>query len=277
MRFVAEPLVLNPSVRRGSFAAAVFDFDGTVSLIREGWAAIMAVMGVELLRAQNLLTVPEAEALHSLEDAVLRLSGKPSIFQMRRLAEEVVARGGVAPDADELLKDFLARLLTTSGKRCDELANGTASPEDWAVVGTHALLRNLQARGVKLFLASGTDLAFVRTEAELLKLTGFFAPHIYAPADNTPKFSKADVFDMIVRDLGIPGEQILSFGDGYAETVEAKRVGAAAVGVASRERGEFGPNPLKSVLLAELGADVIVPDYRGQDRLVRWLFGEQWA
>lgn len=274
MTLPADAELFNPSVRRGPFAAAVFDFDGTVSLIREGWAAIMAVMGVELLRDQNLLTVPEAEALHSLEDAVLRLSGKPSIFQMRRLAEEVVARGGVAPDPDEMLKDFLARLLKTSGKRCDELATGTASPEDWAVAGTHALLRNLQARGVKLLLASGTDLIFVQTEAELLQLTGFFAPHIYAPADNTPKFSKGDVFDRIVRDLGIPGEQILSFGDGYAETVEAKRVGAVAVGVASRERGEAGVNQLKRAMLAELGADVIVPDYREQDQLVRWLFGE---
>ena len=273
MTLPADAELLNPSVRRGLFAAAVFDFDGTVSLIREGWAAIMARMGVELFRAQNLLTVPEADALHELEDAVLRLSGKPTIFQMRRLAEDVAARGGVPPDPDELLADFQARLLGECGQRCDELAAGTAAPEDWAVAGTHALLRNLRGRGVKLFLVSGTDLVFVRAEADLLKLTEFFAPHVYAPAADTHTFAKGAVFDRIVRDLGIPGSHILSFGDGYAETVEAKRVGAVAVGVASRERGEPGVNPLKRTMLAELGADVIVPDYRGQAELVRWLFG----
>lgn len=265
--------LLNPAVRRGPFAAAVFDFDGTVSLIREGWAALMARIGVEKLRGQNLLTGPDAETLVYLEAAVLRLSGKLSIFQMRRLADEIAGRGGVAPDPDELLAEFTARLHALCGDRCDALAAGTASPADWAVPGTHALLANLHARGVALYLASGTDLVFVRSEAELLKLTGYFGRHVYAPADDTPNFSKGDVFDAVLRDRGIPGEQLLSFGDGFAETVEARRVGAVAVGVASRERGEPGANPLKRAMLAELGADLIVPDYRGQDRLVAWLFG----
>src|SRR5687767_7591257 len=70
--------VVNPRVRRGPFRAAVFDFDGTVSLIREGWAGIMADLGLDLLRAQG---VPGDRA--ELEGQMLRLSGKPSIFQMR--------------------------------------------------------------------------------------------------------------------------------------------------------------------------------------------------
>lgn len=266
--------IRNSNLRRGPFRAAVFDFDGTVSLIREGWAGIMAEMGVERLRDQNLLTVPEAEARHIFEDAVLRLSGKPSIFQMRRLADDILARGGVSPSPEDLLQEFQTRLLKTSGKRCDELSSGAASPEDWAVAGTHELLRNLQSRGVSLFLASGTDLVYVRTEADLLRLTDFFHPHIYAPADNTPNFTKGDVFDRIIAEFGVPGPEILSFGDGYAETVEARRVGAVAVGVASRERGEGGVNPLKRTMLVELGADLIAPDYRGQAALVGWLFGD---
>ena len=34
--------ILNPRFRRGPFRAALFDFDGTLSLIREGWARVMA-------------------------------------------------------------------------------------------------------------------------------------------------------------------------------------------------------------------------------------------
>ena len=52
--------VVNPAVRRGRFRVAVFDFDGTVSLVREGWARIMAGLGVDVLRGQNLPADPEA-------------------------------------------------------------------------------------------------------------------------------------------------------------------------------------------------------------------------
>ena len=69
----------------------MFDFDGTVSLLREGWSRIMADMGVELL------VRPVGVRAH-LEEEMLRLSGKPSIFQMRRLTEMVTA-SGKPPDA----------------------------------------------------------------------------------------------------------------------------------------------------------------------------------
>jgi len=39
------------------------------------------------------------------------------------------------------------------------------------VPGSHALLEQLRRRGLTLYLASGTDLKFVRHEAELLGLT----------------------------------------------------------------------------------------------------------
>ena len=42
--------ILNPHVRRGPFRAALFDFDGTLSLIREGWPRVMVGMMVETLR-----------------------------------------------------------------------------------------------------------------------------------------------------------------------------------------------------------------------------------
>jgi phosphoglycolate phosphatase-like HAD superfamily hydrolase len=260
--------IVNPNAARGPVRAAVFDFDGTVSLIREGWAGIMADLGLDLLRQQNLLREPEAQLRHTLEDQMLRLSGKPSIFQMRRLAQEITARGGTPDDPETYLAEFLRRLFLVADQRKADLAAGRVPPQAWAVPGTHALLDELRQRGVALYLASGTDLAYVRQEAQLLGLTPYFGEHIYAPADNTPDFSKRDVVRRIVATHGT----LVGFGDGYSETVEVKAAGGRVVGVASVEPGLGGLNTLKRAMLIELGADVIVPDFTAREQLLQWLF-----
>lgn len=263
--------VIRPNFARGNFRAVVFDFDGTVSLLREGWARIMAELGRERLAEQSLVRESDAELLAYLEREMLLLSGKPSIFQMRRLAEEVANRGGVAPDADAMLGEFLLRLLANIQSRIDDLKSGNCSPADWTVPGTHALLDELQRRGILLVLASGTDRAFVEHDLELLDLARYFGDRVFAPANNTPNFSKRDVIEGLIRD-GIPGERLLGFGDGYSETVEMKRAGGAAIGVASVEPPQVGTNAMKREMLIGLGADVIVPDYREHMALVEWLW-----
>src|ERR671932_103146 len=42
--------VLRPGLPRGRFRSALFDFDGTLSLIREGWPQVMIPMMVGVLR-----------------------------------------------------------------------------------------------------------------------------------------------------------------------------------------------------------------------------------
>ena len=42
--------VLRPELPRGRFRSVLFDFDGTLSLIREGWPQVMIPMMVEVLR-----------------------------------------------------------------------------------------------------------------------------------------------------------------------------------------------------------------------------------
>jgi phosphoglycolate phosphatase-like HAD superfamily hydrolase len=265
--------VLNLHLRRGPFRAALFDFDGTLSLIREGWARVMAELGRDLLAGQGLPAGPGL--LEYLEDQMLRLSGKPSIYQMRRLAEVIAERGGTPGDPEAYLDEYLHRLLALTDGRRTVLAAGRASPRDWEVPGTTALLESLQRRGVTLYLASGTDLAYVEEEARLLNLTRFFGRHIYAPADNTPNFSKREVIAGLLRENGIAGEWLVGFGAGASETVEVKRAGGVAIGVASREAGAPGVSEMKRELLAELGADAIVADYSQPDELVDWLFGER--
>lgn len=251
----------NPDIPRGRFRVAVFDFDGTVSLLREGWARVMADMGVELL--------DDPSAFAALELEMLMLSGKPSVFQMERLRAIASERGKPSPTATELLAEFNRRLAALTDDRRAALADGTDPPEAWAVPGTHELLTNLRDRGITLVLASGTPIEAVRAEGELLKLTPFFEDRVFAPHGASGEFTK----QAVIAGLGANGEELIGFGDGYAETVEVKRVGGVAVGLATVEAGRGGLNPVKRRMLLDLGADVIAPHYEPVGELVEWLFG----
>ena len=260
--------LLDPALPRGDFRAAMFDFDGTLSLLREGWYRVMAELGRDLLDAQDLPRPPDAELLPATEAEVLRLSGKPTIHQMRRLADDVAARGGTAPDPDELLAEFHRRLFARVGHRQQLVRDG----ETWTPRGTHELLRNLKRRGVALYLASGTVVTHVREEADLLMVDHFFGDRFYCPTPGQDDYTKRAVVETILREQCIDGRQLLGFGDGYSETAEVKRVGGCVVGIASQEPPKTGCHPAKAALLEELGADLLVADFSMQDELVAWLF-----
>src|SRR5437899_7084071 len=85
--------VVRPNLPRGRFRSVLFDFDGTLSLIREGWPQVMIPMMVEELRATGTAET-EAALAAAVEDFVMRLNGRQTIYQMMQLAEEVRRRGG---------------------------------------------------------------------------------------------------------------------------------------------------------------------------------------
>src|SRR5437763_6590477 len=149
--------ILNPDLPRGRFRFVLFDFDGTLSVIREGWPQVMIPMMVEVLRATG---TRETDAqLHAVvEDFVMRLNGRQTIYQMIQLAEEVTRRGGTPLEPLAYKHRYHDLLMARIRARLDALADGRATPEEWTVPGSHALLEALQRRGVRLYLASGTDL-----------------------------------------------------------------------------------------------------------------------
>jgi len=268
--------LLNPNVRRGPFRAVLFDFDGTLSLIREGWPRVMVGMMVEHLRAQNLVAEPEAELWAHIDRLVMAHNGAPTIRQMEVFADELHRRGGTPADTWDYLRDYLDRLLAVVRGRWRALETGEARAADWVVPNTHAILANVRDRGVPLFVASGTDYDHVAHEARLLGVDTFFPTGINAPKDNDPAFGKGKVIARVLAELGIRGEELLGFGDGVVETQEVKRVGGVAVGVASSEHGS-GPgvlHPQKRARLVAAGADVIIADYTRQAELLRWLFAD---
>lgn len=266
--------LVNPNVRRGPFRAAVFDFDGTLSLIREGWPEIMVSRMLALLRAQHLVRETEAECAAHLHAFVMALNGHPTIKQMERFAEEVRARGGAPAPPDEYLRDYLDALALTVRARWAALEAGTARVEEWVVPHAHAALARLHELGLKPVVASGTDLAHVAHEVELLKLAPFVSGRVFAPKDNDAHFRKRDVIARTLETSGVPGTELLGFGDGVVETQEVKRAGGVAVGVASVPAGSRGVHAGKRATLIAAGADLIVPDYERAPALLAWLWGE---
>jgi phosphoglycolate phosphatase-like HAD superfamily hydrolase len=265
--------VLTPDLPRGRFRSVLFDFDGTLSLIREGWPQVMIPMMIQELRRTG---TQESDAqLHAaVEDFVMRLNGRQTIYQMMQLAEEVRYRGGTPLEPLAYKHRYHDLLMQRIEGRLAALRAGSATAEEWTVPGSHALLEGLRRRGMALYLASGTDLKYVRQEAELLGLTPYFGEHVYGALDDYRNFSKKMIIDKILNDNGLRGEELLGFGDGFVEIEEVKGAGGVAVAVASNETERRGVNAWKRERLVRAGADVVIPDYRRHEALVRYLFAD---
>ena len=263
--------IVNPHLPRGRFRSVLFDFDGTLSLIRAGWPQVMIPMMVEALQQTGTPETPEQLA-GVVEDFVMRLNGRQTIYQMIQLTEEVRRRGGQALEPLQYKHEYHNRLMARIRGRLDALAAGTAQPADWTVPHSHALLDLLKSRGLTLYLASGTDLKYVRHEAELLGLASYFGEHIYGALDDYKNFSKKIIIERILHHHGLRGEELLGFGDGFVEIEEIKRVGGVAVAVASDEVKRHGVNEWKRHRLIQAGADVVIPEYRQHEALVSYLF-----
>ena len=262
--------IVRPDLSRGRYKAVLFDFDGTLSLLREGWPDIMTGLMVEAL-VRTGATEPETELAVLVDEFVMALNGRPAIFQMARLVEEVRARGGTPALPADYLREYDERLLRVVGERVREIQDGRVPPERWAVPGSHRFLEALRERGLTLYLASGTHLKHVRFEADLLGLSPYFGHEINAPDGDDTAFSKRAVIERILAENGIRGEELLSFGDGVVETEEVRRVGGTAVAVASDLEKGIVNRPKRDRLMAA-GADVVIPDYQGREALLGWLF-----
>jgi phosphoglycolate phosphatase len=251
----------------------LFDMDGTLSLIREGWPEVMTPMFVEMLPSLPGET-DEARQRLCRED-ILRLNGKQTIYQMIQLAERIQERGGTPRDPLWYKHEYLRRLDERIHHRVGGLRSGAIRADDLLVHGARQMLERLQRRGLPLYLASGTDEPFVIAEAEALDLRRYFGKHIYGALDDYKKFSKKMVIERILRENGIRGEQLLSFGDGYVEIENTKEVGGLAVAVASDEahNGSGRFDEWKRQRLLGVGADVVVPDYRDAEALIERIWG----
>lgn len=265
--------VIRP-LRASAAKVVLFDFDGTLSLIRSGWVDVMAPMMVEILGETGTSESPD-QLRAVVDDFVARLTGKQTIYQMIQLAEEVSKRGG-APDDPLVYKHRYLDLLNERIKdRLVELRRGSCHPDKYLVPGSRTLLESLRARGLTLYLASGTDEPLVLEEARLLDVTRYFDGGVHGAQDDYKSFSKAILIQRIIRDSGVRGEEFLAFGDGYVEIENVKQIGGVAVGAATDEPACERVDAWKRDRLISVGADYIVPNYLAHQPLLAQLFPEQ--
>lgn len=251
----------------------VFDFDGTLSLLRAGWAEIMVPQMLDELIGLPGTAETAAELEPGIRAAILDHNGRPTVYQMMFLAEQVRQRGGQPQSPEAYTAEFVRRLTLQSEARCDAIRSGAAEPDEYLVPGARPLLEALRDRGVHLTLASGTEELAVRREAALLEIDEFFEGRIHGPSEENPHaFSKLAVMERLKVEHGLQGEELAGIGDGAVEIESLKSLGGLAVGIASDERHRSGAlEDWKVPRLLSAGADAVIGDYRHLESLLAWL------
>lgn len=265
--------LINKNISRGQIQFAIFDFDGTISLIREGWQDIMIPMMVNIL-----LETPFHENQENIQQTVRKfvtdMTGKQTIYQMIRLAEEVKKRGGNPEEPLEYKAQYHELLMNRIHDRLRGLRQKQIKPHEMTVPGSIRALEIITQAGITCFLASGTDENYVLDEASLLEITPFFQG-IYGARDDYRSYSKRMVIQKIIKDNHLQGPELISFGDGYVEIEDTKSVGGIAIGLATDEKGQTGIDLWKRDRLIASGADVIMPDFKHFTELWQYLMPEE--
>ena len=88
----------------------MFDFDGTLSLIRAGWFDVMVPMMVEVLMGLHT-GESEEEVTSIVAEYVGRLTGRQTIYQMIEFTNQIRSRGGRPREPLEYKHIYLDRLM----------------------------------------------------------------------------------------------------------------------------------------------------------------------
>jgi phosphoglycolate phosphatase-like HAD superfamily hydrolase len=159
--------------------------------------------------------------------------------------------------------------------RIKNIRSKILSADKYILKGVTGFLKSLKNMGVKLYLASGTDLEDVINEAELLGYADLFEKRIYGSVGDVRKYSKRMVINQIISKNGLLGEELLVVGDGPVEIQECVKSGGISIGIASDELRTFGLNKKKRTRLIEAGADLIIPDFLQTELLINLLFRQE--
>jgi phosphoglycolate phosphatase len=216
----------------------------------------------------------EADLDRLIRELIWRTTGKETIYQMMDFAAEVSKRGGTPLEPLQYKKMYLDLLWVRIVGRIEDLKLLRVAPEHCMVPGARALLEALRERGLKMYLASGTDEIFMAEEARLLGVSPFFDGGVYGAQEDYKSFSKKILIQRIISSTDVRGGEIVGFGDGYVEIEETKLVGGTTVGVATKEPECAEVDEWKRQRLIGVGADFVVPNFLGHEHLIETLFAE---
>lgn len=262
--------MLNPNVELGRIKHVLIDFDGTISVIRQGWERVMIPLMVEMICED---TPPTPEIEREVRKYVDYSTGILTIKQMEWLVRAVRKYGMAKPlDPYTYKHIYNERLLKIVNERLEKLGMGELCPDDLMIEGSRMFLEGLYKRGVVMYLVSGTDHRYVLNEAQALDIIKYFRGGIFGALDRSEAHTKEKIIKRVLYEKGLKGNELLVVGDGPVEIRKAKECEAIALGVASNEVKRRGLNPRKRKRLIDAGADLIIPDYTEHQLLLRYLF-----
>ena len=254
----------------------IFDHDGTLSTLREGWETIMEPMMLHAILGKQHDSVDEGtfeRVRGEVKQFIDRTTGIQTLVQMVGLVE-LVKHFGFVPK-EEILDEhgykhiFNVDLLKMVGGRVEKLRKGELESTDFQIKNAEKLLDVLHRRGVKLYLASGTDEVDAKAEAEAMGYAHYFEGRIFGGVGDVNVEAKKMVLEKIIRENNLQGHEFATFGDGPVELRETKRRGGLCIGVASDELRRFGLNLSKRKRLIRAGADLIVSDFSQLAQLLK--------
>jgi rfaE bifunctional protein kinase chain/domain len=267
------------SIPFGRIKHAVFDNDGTISTLRQGWEQIMAPVMVKAILGDKYETADETlyhKVRNYVADYIDKSTGIQTIIQMEALVDMVKEFGIVRADKildkfgyKEIYNDALMELVN---RRIKKFKRGELDINDYTIKGALNFLRILQQRGIKLYLASGTDHEDVVAESEALGYAELFDGGIYGAVGDVARYSKKMVIERIMKENNLQGPELAVFGDGPVELRECRKREGIAVGIASDEIRRHGLSTEKRTRLIKAGAHIIVPDFSQHERLIKLLF-----
>jgi len=209
-------------------------------------------------------------------DYIDKSTGIQTILQMEALVEMVEEFGIVGRQRildkfgyKEIYNNALVELVD---RRVEKFKRGELDINDYTIKGSVAFLEALRQRGVKLYLASGTDHEDVLAESEALGYAELFDGGIYGALGDVTKYSKKMVIGRIMTENNLQGPELAVFGDGPVEIRECRKRGGIAIGVASDEIRRHGLSTEKRTRLIKAGAQLIVGDFSQRAKLMELLF-----
>jgi sugar/nucleoside kinase (ribokinase family)/phosphoglycolate phosphatase-like HAD superfamily hydrolase len=258
---------------------AIFDHDGTISTLREGWELIMAPVMIKAVLGDKYKEADEAayqKVQARVYEFIDKTTGIQTLSQMKGLLD-LIREFGFVPE-EEMLDEFGYKqiyneeLLKLVRERERKLKRGELSLEDLTLKNAVPFLHKLHDAGIKLYLASGTDVEDVKNEAHILGYDHLFGNRIYGAVGDITKEAKKIVLDRILDTIGESGfGRVATFGDGPVEIRETRKREGITIGMASNELKRFGLNGNKRSRLIKAGADIIVPDFSQHAKLLRLL------
>jgi rfaE bifunctional protein kinase chain/domain len=255
---------------------AIFDHDGTISTLREGWELIMAPVMMKAILGEKYHDADESlyqRVKMRVAEYIDKTTGIQTLVQMKGLLG-LIREFGCVPE-DKMLDEsgykqiYNIELLKMVSEREHKFEHGELTLEDFTLKNAIPFLQRLYDSGVKLYLASGTDVEDVINEARVLGYDHLFEGRIYGAVGDMKKEAKKIVLDRILDTIGTSlSGKLVTFGDGPVEIRETNKRGGLTVGIASNELRRYGLNESKRTRLIKAGADIIIPDFSQMPQLM---------